>query len=82
MADFIRANRLGIAVAPTDEEAIERGLRQLLDSPVDAWARAAPRPLRRALRAAEMGAILESCCSTAGTRPPAAPAAAAGRSHV
>ena len=48
MADLIRAHRLGIAVGPTDEAEIERGLRQLLDAPADAWAVPHAQPLRRA----------------------------------
>lgn len=81
MADFIRVNRLGIAVGPTDEAEIERGLRELLDAPLDSWARPHASLFDGRLRAAEMGAILESLLPVP-TRQHPDTAAATGRGRV
>jgi len=62
MADAINDNRLGLAVAATDELAIEEALLRLLTAPAGTWAPAPAHLFDGRLRAAEMAAVLERVC--------------------
>jgi hypothetical protein len=73
MAEVIRSNRVGLAVAATSEPEIERALLALLGASADSWALADASLYDGRLRAAEIGAILEAVLSVtcAPTLPPA-----------
>ena len=59
MADLLNDNRIGLAVAATDEAAIEEALLRLLTAPDGTWAAAPAHLYDGRLRAAEMAAVLE-----------------------
>jgi glycosyltransferase involved in cell wall biosynthesis len=78
MDRLIRTNRVGLTANPADRPEIERTLLALLAAPPGGWKRANAELFDGRLRAAEIGAVIETVVAGYARRNPASPAIVGG----